>query len=114
MKPDRIVSLYTRVRSGDASGNPEVVMDGTPTTLWASPQKGGQWLRFDLGDSYHMSRDEQDNGTVIEGAQVFPPRHGPAEEVKKNHPVKSSGLPPPLPPAPSGWGRTGRSSAAWS
>lgn len=50
------MSSETSVRSGDPSTIPGEVTDGTPNTLWTSPAKGRQWLGFDFGKPYQLSR----------------------------------------------------------
>jgi GxGYxYP putative glycoside hydrolase C-terminal domain/GxGYxY sequence motif in domain of unknown function N-terminal/F5/8 type C domain len=50
------MSSKTSVRSGDPSTTPGDVTDGTPNTLWTSSANGKQWLGFDFGKSYQLSR----------------------------------------------------------
>ncbi|MES2922323.1 MAG: discoidin domain-containing protein [Verrucomicrobiota bacterium] len=50
------MSSKTSVRSGDPSSAPDEVTDGTPNTLWTSSANGKQWLGFDFGNSYQLSR----------------------------------------------------------
>ncbi len=50
------MSPKTSVRSGSSSASPELVLDGTPTSLWSCSKKGQQWLEFDLGEAFQLSR----------------------------------------------------------
>lgn len=50
------MSAKTSVRSGDPAASSDSVTDGTPETVWESSEKTKQWLGFDFGDSYKLSR----------------------------------------------------------
>ncbi|MBN1442954.1 MAG: discoidin domain-containing protein [Planctomycetes bacterium] len=50
------LSAKTGVRAGGAPESAELVIDGTPATMWTSAEEGAKWLRFDFGESYQISR----------------------------------------------------------
>lgn len=50
------MSTTTTARAGDSSEGAEVVLDGTPVTVWNSSKAGKQWLGFDLGANHKLSR----------------------------------------------------------
>jgi hypothetical protein len=51
-----VMSAKTSIRSGGLAESPELVGDGTPTTMWTSSTEGARWLQFDFGDAYRISR----------------------------------------------------------
>lgn len=50
------LSPKTLLKGGSASAGPELVIDGTPNTLWTTTETGKQWLEFDFGDVYDVRR----------------------------------------------------------
>jgi len=50
------MSSTTAVRSGDSAASLDELTDGTSNTLWASLATGRQWLEFDFGKSYELTR----------------------------------------------------------
>lgn len=46
----------TSLQGGSATASLELAADGTPTTLWSSSEAGKQWLEFDFGEVYEISR----------------------------------------------------------
>jgi hypothetical protein len=44
------------LKGSSASAGLELAADGTPATLWTSSETGTQWLEFDFGDVYEISR----------------------------------------------------------
>ncbi len=50
------MSSKTKVTAGGGSENPRNVLDGTPVTMWTASEKEDQWLTFDFGDTYRLSR----------------------------------------------------------
>jgi hypothetical protein len=51
-----LLSPKTSLRGSSGSAGLEQATDGTPDTLWTSSEKGTQWLEFDFGDVYEISR----------------------------------------------------------
>ncbi len=51
-----VMSAKTSISSASSAESPELVGDGTPTTVWTSSREGAQWLQFDFGDTYRISR----------------------------------------------------------
>ncbi|HEV2210641.1 MAG TPA: discoidin domain-containing protein [Verrucomicrobiae bacterium] len=51
-----LLSPKTLLKGSSASAGLERVADGTPATLWTSSGTGTQWLEFDFGDVYEISR----------------------------------------------------------
>ncbi|MEX0939702.1 MAG: discoidin domain-containing protein [Pirellulales bacterium] len=50
------MSPKTSVSCGDSEQDAERVTDGTPTTMWTSSQDGAQWLTFDFGGTFELTR----------------------------------------------------------
>jgi hypothetical protein len=50
------MSPRASVEAGGSSGSPDLVMDGTPATLWSSSEEGAKWLRFDFGGTHRIGR----------------------------------------------------------
>ena len=50
------MSAQASVKASGSSDNAQLVLDGTPTTLWTSSPAGTPWLEVDLGDRYEISR----------------------------------------------------------
>ena len=46
----------TKVTSSDSAGNPANVVDGTPNSMWVTSKTGEQYLQFDFGKDYKISR----------------------------------------------------------
>lgn len=44
------------VRTADSSSSAELAMDGTPSTMWTSSEKGKSWLGFELGEPHRIGR----------------------------------------------------------
>jgi hypothetical protein len=52
-----LLSPKTSLKGSSASADLELAADGTPATLWSSSSPtGSQWLEFDFGDDYEISR----------------------------------------------------------
>jgi hypothetical protein len=50
------MSSQTTIRDARSSENAKLAIDGTPSTVWTSPEREEQWLEFDLGDAYRINR----------------------------------------------------------
>ncbi len=50
------LSPDTTVTASDTTTDPALVTDGTTATLWRSDKGGEQWLQFDFGGEYKLSR----------------------------------------------------------
>lgn len=50
------ISPQTSVRDAQSSETAKLVIDGTPTTLWTSSERDQQWLEFDFGETYRITR----------------------------------------------------------
>ncbi|MDB6078600.1 MAG: hypothetical protein JWO82_2347 [Akkermansiaceae bacterium] len=46
----------TTVTTSDEGTNTAVVLDGSPSTIWAASKPGKQWLGFDLGEERRLTR----------------------------------------------------------
>jgi hypothetical protein len=51
-----LLSPKTLLKGSSASAGLELAADGMPATLWASSETGVQWLEFNFGDIYEISR----------------------------------------------------------
>jgi putative glycoside hydrolase with GxGYxYP motif/F5/8 type C domain-containing protein/GxGYxY motif-containing protein len=51
-----LLSPKTSLKGSSASAGLELAADGTPATLWTASETGEQWLEFDFGDVYEISR----------------------------------------------------------
>jgi hypothetical protein len=51
-----LLSPKTLLKGSSASAGLELADDGTSATLWTSSEAGTQWLEFDFGDVYEISR----------------------------------------------------------
>ncbi len=51
-----LLSPKTLLKGSSGSAGLELAADGTPATLWTASKTGMQWLEFDFGDIYEISR----------------------------------------------------------